>query len=159
MLDSWNWKQIKKKNEKWVLWPFVFENGRISEEVEENSLKMRTGKPRRDRIRAMKNPALWNDGVVELGGGVEGEFNGRAWESGEEIFEEMDFEEIVEKVYQNSGEYEQVMPEWNKRKSLEKDQVTVWSWSWWCFQFHGNRNLISHILQCVLLNLIFLSFW
>lgn len=90
---------IKKKEKvKWLLWPFVIENGRSSKEVEKNRLKMRTGKPGRDRISAVKNLALWNDGVVDFGGGVVGEVNGGAWESGEEIFQEMDFEEIVEKA-------------------------------------------------------------
>ena len=51
--------------------------------------------------------------MVELGGGVVSEVNRRTGESGEEVLEEMDFEEIVEKECENSGESEEVMPDWN----------------------------------------------
>jgi hypothetical protein len=51
--------------------------------------------------------------VVELGGGVVSEVNRRAGESGEEVLEEMDFEEIVEKECEKSCESEEVMPDWN----------------------------------------------
>jgi hypothetical protein len=51
--------------------------------------------------------------VVELRGGVVTELNRRAGESGEEVLEEMDFKEIVEKECENSGESEEVMPDWN----------------------------------------------
>lgn len=92
---------------------FVFKSRRISEEVKKNSLKMRTRKPRRDGVSAVKNPALRNNGVVDYGGGVVGEVDGGAGESGEEILEEMDFEEIVEEVCESEGGGEEVMVDWN----------------------------------------------
>jgi hypothetical protein len=74
---------------------------------------MRTRKPRSDRILSVKNPALWNDGVVEFGGRVVCEINGGAWETGEEILYEMDFEEIVEKECESKGGGERVVVDWN----------------------------------------------
>lgn len=56
--------------------PVVFDRWRIPEEVQENSLKVRTREPRRNRIPALKNPALGNDVVVDFGAGIVSENDG-----------------------------------------------------------------------------------
>lgn len=105
--------------------PSVFENGRVSEEVEENGLKMRTREPRRGGVGTVKDPALGNDGVVEFAGGVEGEVNGGARETGEEIFEEVDFEEIVDEGDESNGGSEEVVPGWDERERVEQELVAI----------------------------------
>jgi len=91
---------------------------------------MRTRKPRRDGVSAVKNPALRNDSVVDYGGGVVGEVDGGAGESGEEILEEMDFEEIVEEVYESEGGGEEVMVDWNLGEGLKEEGVGVGRRGW-----------------------------
>jgi len=60
------------------LQPFIVERWSISEEIEENGLKMRTGKPWCNGISGSKNRALRNDGVVDFRTRVVTELNRRA---------------------------------------------------------------------------------
>lgn len=46
---------------------------------------------------AMKNPALGNDAVVDIGGGIVGQDDGKTSQTSAKVFEEMEFQEIVEK--------------------------------------------------------------
>lgn len=50
----------------------VAESRRPPKEAEKYSLEMRAREPRRRQIPGMENPALGNDAVVGMGGGVEG---------------------------------------------------------------------------------------
>lgn len=71
---------------------------------------MRTAEPGRGKICAMKNLAIGNDGLVDLRRGVVGENHRGAFESREEVLEEMELEEVVEKRQENKQCKEKIMP-------------------------------------------------
>lgn len=54
-------------------------------------------KEKRKSRPAMEDPALGNDAIVDLGRRIVGQGDGTSAESGEKIFNEMEFEKIVEK--------------------------------------------------------------
>jgi len=63
--------------------------------------------------------------VVDLRGGVVGEKHGGAWESGEEVLEEMELEEVVENREEKERCKEKIVPERDEREDLEKEPVCV----------------------------------
>lgn len=59
---------------------------------------------------AMENAALGNDAVVDDGARVVSKANGMASESGKQVLEEMEFQEIVEKHEGENEEGQIVVP-------------------------------------------------
>lgn len=58
----------------------------------------------------MENAALGNDGVVDDGARVVSKANGLSSESGKQILEEMEFQEIVEKHEGENEKGQKVVP-------------------------------------------------
>ena len=61
-------------------------------------------------VPAMENAALGNDGVVDDGARVVSKANGLSSESGKQILEEMEFQEIVEKHEGENEKGQKVVP-------------------------------------------------
>lgn len=71
----------------------------------------------------MENPALGNDAVVDMGGGVVGQGDGAASEPGEKVSEEMEFEEMVEEGKGDCEKGKQVVPNGNEKEIVEQNNV------------------------------------
>lgn len=73
----------------------------------------------------MENAALGNDGVIDVGGVVVSEDDGAAAESGQQILEEVEFEEIVEEDSAEDGESEKVVRDRDQRERIEELVVGI----------------------------------
>ena len=80
---------------------------------------------------AMENPALRNDAIVDMGGRVVGQSNGRASEAGESVLEEMEFEEIVDENQWNKEKAQQVVREGDDEETAKQKGVAIGGWWGW----------------------------
>lgn len=62
----------------------------------------------------MQNPAFGNDAVVNIRAGIVGQCNRVSSQTSAKIFEEMEFQEIVEKNQRNNEKANEVMPNGNE---------------------------------------------
>ena len=73
----------------------------------------------------MKDAALGGNAFVDLRAGIVRQLDRVTGESGEEVFEEMEFQEIVEERDDNNGGGNQVVPDWNERQSSDQEPVRI----------------------------------
>lgn len=71
------------------------------------------------RVPAMKDLALGNHAMVDMGSGVKGQSNGNTSESTEKVLEEMKFQEIVKENYPNHRKRNYIMRNGNQTKGTE----------------------------------------
>lgn len=73
----------------------------------------------------MKNPALGDDGGVNVGGGVERELRRRRSATRNEVLEEMALEEVVEEDAESDASAQNVVPDRNEEERAEQETVSA----------------------------------
>lgn len=86
---------------------------------------MRTRKPWSRQVLSVENPALGDDGGVNVGGGVERELRRGGSEARDEVLEEVALEEAVEDDDEPEASAQGVVPDRNEGERAEQEAVSA----------------------------------